>query len=86
MTTMTTDWERVRAGLQAEIAGRLPEHVGRLSWSTGQIGSAQREGLHRLLTHAARHSPFHRRRLAGVAGTRVTPDDLAELPVMTRPA
>lgn len=28
MTTMTTDWERVRAGLQAEIAGRLPEAWG----------------------------------------------------------
>src|SRR6266487_3575032 len=68
MTTATraeTSWGRFRADFQAELLTRIPEHLGRLSWSAGQIESAQRDGLRRLLAHAVAHSPFHRQRLAG---------------------
>src|SRR6266566_1492676 len=87
MTTATraeTSWGRFRADLQAEILGRTPAHLGRLSWSAEQIESAQRDGLRMLLAHAVAHSPFHRRRLAGTAVADIEPADLASLPVMTK--
>src|SRR6266487_2232230 len=87
MTTATraeTSWGRFRADFQAELLTRIPEHLGRLSWSAGQIESAQRDGLRRLLAHAVAHSPFHRQRLAGTDVASIEPADLASLPVMTK--
>ena len=65
-TSETIGWERFRTAVQAEMLARVPEHVQRLGWSAGQLEAAQRDGLRRLLAHAAEHSPFHRRRLAEV--------------------
>src|SRR6266487_5598218 len=87
MTTATraeTSWGRFRADFQAELLTRIPEHLGRLSWSADQIESAQRDGLRRLLAHAVAHSPFHRQRLAGTDVASIEPADLASLPVMTK--
>jgi len=87
MTTATrseTGWGRFRADFQAELLARIPEHVGRLSWSADQIESAQRDGLRRLLAHAVAHSPFHRQRLAGTDVASIEPAGLSSLPVMTK--
>jgi phenylacetate-coenzyme A ligase PaaK-like adenylate-forming protein len=87
MTTATraeTSWGRFRADLQAELLARTPEHLERLSWGAERIESAQRDGLRRLLAHAVAHSPFHRRRLAGMAVADIEPADLVSLPVMTK--
>ena len=87
MTTATradTGWGRFRADLQAELLARIPEHLERLSWSAEQIESAQRDGLRRLLAHAAARSPFHRQRLAGADIAGIEPAGLASLPVMTK--
>ena len=78
------DWGRFRAGFQAELLARIPEHLERLSWSADRIGAAQRDGLRRLLAHAVAHSPFHRQRLAGTDLAGIGPGDLASLPVMTK--
>jgi len=78
------DWGRFRAGFQAELLARIPEHLERLSWSAERIGAAQRDGLRRLLAHAVAHSPFHRQRLAGTDLAGIGPGDLASLPVMTK--
>jgi phenylacetate-CoA ligase len=83
-TRAETSWGRFRADLQAEVLARTPQHLERLSWNAEQIESAQRDGLRRLLEHAVAHSPFHRRRLAGIAVAGVEPADLASLPVMTK--
>ena len=83
-TRAETDWGRFRAGFQAELLARIPEHLERLSWSAERIGAAQRDGLRRLLAHAVAHSPFHRQRLAGADVARIGPGDLASLPVMTK--
>jgi phenylacetate-CoA ligase len=83
-TTETTSWEEFRATVQAEVLARVPQHIQRLGWSAGRIEAAQRNGLRRLLAHATEHSPFHRRRLAGVDIDRVDPADLSSLPVMTK--
>ena len=83
-TSETIGWERFRTAVQAEMLARVPEHVQRLGWSAGQLEAAQRDGLRRLLAHAAEHSPFHRRRLAGVDIDRIDPADLSRLPVMTK--
>ena len=87
MTTATraeTGWERFRADFQAELLARIPEHLERLSWSAERIEAAQRDGLRRLLAHAAAHSPFHRQRLAGTDVAGIEPAGLASLPVMTK--
>jgi phenylacetate-CoA ligase len=86
-TTTTTDaasWERLRTAVQANVLARVPQHVERLGWSAGRIRDAQRDGLYRLLAHAAEHSPFHRRRLAGVDIDHIDAADLSSLPVMTK--
>ncbi|HSS91566.1 MAG TPA: hypothetical protein VLL69_19805 [Streptosporangiaceae bacterium] len=83
-TTADTGWGRFRADLQAELLARIPEHLERLSWSAGQIESAQRDGLRRLLAHAVAHSPFHRQRLARADVAGIEPAGLASLPVMTK--
>src|SRR5438067_706852 len=83
-TTADTGWERFRAGFQAELLYRIPEHLERLSWSAERIESAQRDGLRKLLAHAVAHSPFHRQRLAGIDVAGIEPDGLASLPVMTK--
>jgi phenylacetate-CoA ligase len=83
-TTDTASWEQLRAALQADVLGHVPQHVERLGWSAGRIRAAQRVGLRRLLAHAAEHSPYHRRRLAGVDIDRTDAADLSSLPVMTK--
>jgi phenylacetate-CoA ligase len=60
------------------------EHIARLSWNSDQIRAAQRQGLARLLAHAAEHSPFHARRLRGIDLDAVPASDLSALPVMTK--
>jgi phenylacetate-CoA ligase len=81
---MTTAWDRFRDDIQtAVLAGRYPE-IARLTWTSEQIDAAQRDGLHTLLRHAVEHSPFHRRRLAGIDLSAVDPGDLSTLPVMTK--
>jgi len=83
-TRADTGWGRFRADFQAEILGLIPEHLERLSWSAERIEAAQRDGLRRLLAHAAANSPFHRQRLAGTDVANIEPGDLASLPVMTK--
>jgi phenylacetate-CoA ligase len=87
MTTATlqpTTWEPLRRELQNSVLAALPEHVQRVGWSRERIHAAQRSGLTRLLAHAAEHSPFHRRRLAGIDLAAVGPEDLSALPTMTK--
>jgi phenylacetate-coenzyme A ligase PaaK-like adenylate-forming protein len=83
-TTSGTGFGQLRARVQAELLARMPDHIERLRWSREQIEAAQRQGLRALLGHAIRHSPFHRRRLAGVDARRFELADLGSLPVMTK--
>jgi phenylacetate-CoA ligase len=87
MTTMAarqTAWERFRGGLQADVMAQMGQHVARLAWTRDQVEAAQRDGLRRLLAHAAEHSPFHRSRLAGLIPHDAGLTDLAALPQMTK--
>jgi phenylacetate-coenzyme A ligase PaaK-like adenylate-forming protein len=87
MTTTTTtegSFERLRASVQAGLLERADEHVGRLGWTVDRIAAHQRDALRALLAHAVTHSPFHRRRLAGIDAARFEVADLAQLPVMTK--
>jgi phenylacetate-coenzyme A ligase PaaK-like adenylate-forming protein len=80
----TTGWPRFRADVQDALLAGVDDHVRRLAWDANQLTAARRGGLRRLLTHAVEHSPFHRRRLAGIDVDRVEPSDLTALPVMTK--
>jgi len=84
VTTNGADIEALRQRFQAGMQTRLPEHLGRMTWSAERIAEQQRAGLRRLLAHAMAHSPFHARRLAGVDAGRFEPADLRSLPVMTK--
>jgi phenylacetate-coenzyme A ligase PaaK-like adenylate-forming protein len=73
-----------RARSQAEFRARLPEHIGRLRWSPGQIAAHQQRELRRVLSHARACSPFYARRLAGIDLDRFTPADLPRLPTLSK--
>jgi phenylacetate-coenzyme A ligase PaaK-like adenylate-forming protein len=81
---MTTSWDRFQDDIQTTMLAGASEERARLTWGSDQIHRSQRNGLHTLLRHAADHSPFHRRRLAGVDLAAVDPSDLSALPVMTK--
>jgi phenylacetate-CoA ligase len=83
-TTTETAFERLRAWVQAELLGQMPEQIGRLRWGREQIEATQSDGLRALLAHAIQNSPFHRRRLGGIDPGHVELTDLSSLPVMTK--
>jgi phenylacetate-CoA ligase len=83
-TTKQPSWEPLRAQFQTALLAGIPEHLQRLTWSAERLRAAQGDRLRQLLAHAVAHSPFHRRRLAGVDLERVEPGDLSTLPVMTK--
>jgi phenylacetate-coenzyme A ligase PaaK-like adenylate-forming protein len=82
--SMTDDMESLRARFREALAERLPRHIERLGWPTDRLAAHQRDGLRRLLTHAAAHSPFHRDRLRHVDPGHVDLADLPRLPTMTK--
>jgi hypothetical protein len=61
MTTTVSTWDELRNGVQADILAGGAEHIARRSWNSDQFRAAQRQGLTRLLAHAAERSPFHAR-------------------------
>jgi phenylacetate-coenzyme A ligase PaaK-like adenylate-forming protein len=75
---------RLRERAAAELAARLPEHLGRLGWDRDRLAAHQRDRLRELLAHAATNSRFHARRLAGINVDRFEVADLPSLPVMTK--
>ena len=84
MTIASDVTTTAQARFQRELPARIPEHIGRLSWSADRIAAHQIAGLRRLLAHAMEHAPFHARRLAGVNPDRFALEDLPSLPVMTK--
>jgi phenylacetate-CoA ligase len=79
-----TGWDRFRDDVKAMARAGAADQIERLTWNWDRVYQAQRDGLHRLLQHAAEHSPFHRRRLAGIDLSSVDPADMSALPVMTK--
>jgi hypothetical protein len=55
MASEQTTWDRFRSELQADVMAQLGEHISRLTWTRSQVEAAQRDGLRRLLAHAAEH-------------------------------
>jgi phenylacetate-CoA ligase len=84
MTTTVSSWDEIRRRVQDDLLAGAATHFARLSWNADAIRAAQREGLARLLAHAAEHSPFHARRLRGIDLDAADPDDMSALPVMTK--
>jgi phenylacetate-CoA ligase len=82
--TTTTAWDRFREDIRTATVAGAVEQFERLTWNSVRIHQAQRDGLRALLLHADEHSPFHRRRLAGIDLTAIDPADLSALPVMTK--
>ncbi|MGZ6778291.1 MAG: phenylacetate--CoA ligase family protein [Mycobacterium sp.] len=79
-----TAWARFRGDVQGMVLAGLADRDDRRDWDAARIARAQRDSLRVLLRHAAEHSPFHRKRLAGLDIDRIDPADLAALPVMTK--
>jgi phenylacetate-CoA ligase len=72
--------EAVRRRHVADFEAMLPEYAGRIGWSADRVA---RERLRALLA-AARRSPWHRERLAGLDTGAFGEADVASLPVMTK--
>src|SRR5215813_14141932 len=79
-----TPYERMRAAHVAAVQACFDDHVGRLEWPRKQIEHYQTQRLRALLTYARERSPFHAQRLRGVDPSRVSIDDLAAIPMMTK--
>jgi len=83
-TATNTGWDRFRDDVLAAMRTGEVEQLDRRKWTAEQIQREQRDRLQALLGHAAEHSPFHRRRLAGIDLAGVDPADLSAVPVMTK--
>ena len=81
---VTTPFAAFREDLQARLLAAYPDHLARASWNRERLRAHQAGALRALLAHAAEHSPFHARRLAGIDLDAVHPDDPSALPVMTK--
>jgi phenylacetate-coenzyme A ligase PaaK-like adenylate-forming protein len=76
--------EQQRAEHFAYYCKRMPEIVGRLSWSRAQIEAYQTKALRELLQYAKEHSSWYRARLAHLDAATATLADLAKIPPMTK--
>jgi phenylacetate-coenzyme A ligase PaaK-like adenylate-forming protein len=81
---MMIDYEAIRQRHVAYMAGRLPEHLERLTWSADRLRAERTARLRELLRTAQTHSPWHRSRLSPVDVDAIDEDRLRDLPVMTK--
>jgi phenylacetate-coenzyme A ligase PaaK-like adenylate-forming protein len=81
---VTATYEELRRRQVADMLGRLPEHVSRLSWQQEQVSGERRRALRALLRHAGHSSTWHQGRLVGVDSEKATEDDLVRIPPMTK--
>jgi phenylacetate-CoA ligase len=79
-----TEFDDLRARIQADIFAGLPAHFARLEWTADRLRDWQRDRLRALLASAIKRSAFHARRLADVDPHGFELDDLPSLPVMTK--
>lgn len=77
-------YERMRAAHLSAVQACLEDHATRLDWSRERIERYQTWRLRYLLAFARERSPFHARRLRGLAPSRASVADLASLPLMTK--
>src|SRR5262249_26837812 len=82
---MTGD-ESLRARHAAEFEALLPEHLARLRWSTEALRAERGRGLRALVSAAKAGSAWDRKRLAAADADRLTAEDLASIPPMTKGA
>jgi phenylacetate-CoA ligase len=82
--------ERTYQELASDAARRIFDvllpAMERLSWDAGRLDAHRRAGLADTLAYATEWSPWHARRLSalGVDHDRIEPDDLGELPTMSK--
>jgi phenylacetate-CoA ligase len=82
--------ERTYQELASALAQRMLDvllpAMDRLGWDAGQLDAHRRAALAKTLAHAAERSPWHATRLSALGADvgHVEPDDLAELPTMSK--
>ncbi len=77
-------YETTRQAHVAYMQELLPDYLARLGWTRAQLVQEQTSGLRALLRRAVAGSPWHRERLRGIDVEALTPEQLAELPRMTK--
>ncbi len=77
-------YEKTRQRHFSYMMNLAPEFLARLRWSRAEIDAEQTRALRELVSHAARYSPWHRERLRRLAGDRLTPAALRDIPPMTK--
>jgi phenylacetate-CoA ligase len=77
------EYAAVRQRHIADFEAMLPEYAARIGWPTDLVQAERLRALRGLLA-AARRSPWHRERLAGIDVGAFCEADIASLPVMTK--
>lgn len=78
------DYETLRQQHMARMMELMPGLRSALTWPHEQLRAARAAALRSLIAHAQAHSPWHRRRLAGIDATRLDAAGMQALPVMTK--
>lgn len=76
--------EEWRQELWALTEKKMMEQFERMQWSYEQTTAFRTQRLRELLAHARAHSPWHRRRLAGLPIESITLDKMGDIPPMTK--
>jgi phenylacetate-CoA ligase len=63
---------------------RLPGEVEKVTWPLERLFELRDTRLRALVRHAREHSPWHRKRLAGVEVETLTGEDMSSVPTMTK--
>ena len=80
----TLDTQTLHARHALHLQNIFPDRAARLSWSRDQILAFQLEELRQLISHAKKHSQWHRERLADFDAEGLTVAELSGLPTMTK--
>ena len=78
------NYEELRAGHVAYLAGIIPEMVQRLRWPAERLRRERQTRLRELLRVALASSPWHRERLGGIDPDSFDEEDLPLIPAMTK--
>jgi phenylacetate-coenzyme A ligase PaaK-like adenylate-forming protein len=78
------DYETLRQRHVHRLLELAPELQARLTWPTERLRAHRDAAVRALVEHAQTHSPWHRRRLAGLDPGRLQAGDLRALPVMRK--
>jgi phenylacetate-CoA ligase len=78
------NYKSIHKKLSQQTRHIMPEHLERLAWSREKIDAFQTQQLRTLLKHVSIHSPYYQKLLKPYDIDVMTPNDLKQLPKLTK--